>query len=169
MDLFRATERGMAMSDAVWMRHANPWSVWTRFSCLPLIVLAIWSRVWLGWWALLPLALACLWTWWNPRAFPPPAKTDNWASKGTFGERVFLNRRTVPIPDHHVLWAMVLGFGSAVGIIPLVWGLWSLDVTMTLLGLVMVVLPKVWFVDRMVWLYEDMKDADPTYASWLRR
>ena len=64
---------------------------------------------------------------------------------------------------------MVLGFGSAVGIIPLVWGLWSLDVTMTLLGLVLVVLPKVWFVDRMVWLYEDMKDTDPTYASWLRR
>ena len=64
---------------------------------------------------------------------------------------------------------MVLGFGSAVGIIPLVWGLWSLDVTMTLLGLVLVVLPKVWFVDRMVWLYEDMQDADPTYASWLRR
>ena len=169
MDLFRATERGMAMSDAVWMRHANPWSVWTRFSCLPLIVLAIWSRVWLGWWALLPITLACLWTWWNPRAFPPPEKTDNWASKGTFGERVFLNRRTVPIPDHHVRWAMVLGFGSAVGIIPLVWGLWSLDVTMTLLGLVLVVLPKIWFVDRMVWLYEDMKDADPTYASWLRR
>lgn len=169
MDFFKAAERGMAMDDAVWMRHANPWSVWTRFTCLPLIILAIWSRVWLGWWALVPLALACLWTWANPRAFPPPAKTDTWASKGTFGERVFLNRHAVPIPEHHRHWAIGLGFASATGLIPLVWGLWALDVPTTLLGVALLVLPKVWFVDRMVWLFEDMKDADPTYASWLRR
>ena len=166
MDLFRATEHSMAMSDDVWMRHANPWSVWTRFTCLPLILLAIWSRIWLGWWALVPLALACLWTWWNPRAFPPPSSTNNWASKGTFGERVFLNRHAIPIPEHHRRWAIALGFGSAIGLIPLVWGLWALDLTMTLLGVVLMILPKVWFVDRMVWLYEDMKDADPTYAAW---
>lgn len=169
MDFFSATEKSMAMSDAVWMRHANPWSVWTRFTCLPLIVLAIWSRVWLGWWAFVPIVFACLWTWWNPRAFPPPKKTNTWASKGTFGERVFLNRHTIAIPAHHVHWAMILGVGSAVGLVPLIWGLWALDITMTVLGVVLVVLPKVWFVDRMVWLYEDMKDADPAYAGWLQR
>ena len=27
-----------------WMRHANPWSVWTRFAVLPLLILAVWSR-----------------------------------------------------------------------------------------------------------------------------
>ncbi|KZN58491.1 hypothetical protein N482_22015 [Pseudoalteromonas luteoviolacea NCIMB 1942] len=27
-----------AMSDDVWACHANPWSVWTRYSCLPLLV-----------------------------------------------------------------------------------------------------------------------------------
>ena len=168
MDLFKLAERGMAMDDATWMRHANPLSVWTRFTCLPLIVLAVWSRVWLGWWAVVPLALALWWTWVNPRAFPPPASTDNWASKGTFGERVFLNRKAVPIPAHHARWAMVLGALSAVGLPPLGWGLWQLDVAVTMLGLVLVVLPKVWFVDRMVWLYEDMKDAHPDYANWLR-
>ncbi len=162
------TKRWMAMSDAVWRRHASPWSVWTRFTCLPLIVLAVWGRVWLGWWAILPFALALLWTWWNPRAFPPPTSTDNWASKGTFGERVFLNRRNVPIPSHHLRWAMVLGTLSGIGLLPLVWGLWTLDITMTVLGVVLVVLPKVWFVDRMVWLNEDMKDAHPDYARWLR-
>lgn len=169
MDFFRATERSMAMTDAVWMRHANPWSVWTRFTCLPLIILAIWSRIWLGWWALFPLVLAILWTWANPRVFPVPSTTDTWASKGTFGERVFLNRHNVPIPEHHRRWAIGLGAGSALGLIPLVWGIWVFDVTMTVLGIVLMVLPKVWFVDRMVWLFEDMKDADPTYDSWLRR
>ena len=167
MDLFKLAERGMAMDENTWARHSNPWSVWTRFSCLPLILLAIWSRVWLGWWALVPLGLALLWTWVNPRAFPPPVSTDNWASKGTFGERVFLNRKAVPIPAHHERWAFVLGFLSAVGLPPLVWGIWQLDLPWTLLGLVLVVMPKVWFVDRMVWLFEDMK-GHPDYAGWLR-
>jgi len=36
-----------------WMRHADPWSVWTRFLALPLLALAAWSRVWIGWWAVL--------------------------------------------------------------------------------------------------------------------
>ncbi len=168
MDLFGLAERGMTMNDEVWMRHANPLSVWTRFTCLPLIVVALWSRVWIGWWALVPLAIALWWTWVNPRAFPPPRSTDNWASKGTFGERVFLNRHAVPIPDHHRRWALILAGLSVVGNIPLVWGLWALDPVMTLLGIVLTVLPKVWFVDRMVWLYEDMKDTHPDYATWRR-
>jgi len=168
MDLFNLAERGMTMTDDVWMRHANPLSVWTRFTCLPLIILAIWSRVWIGWWALLPLSIAVAWTWANPRVFPPPVKTDNWASKGTFGERVFLNRKTVPIPEHHRRWAFALASLSVLGIPPLVWGIWAFDPIMTLLGVVLTVLPKVWFVDRMVWLFEDMKNTNPTYASWLR-
>ena len=45
------------MTPEVWARHANPWSGWTRVAILPLFVLAIWSRAWLGWWALVPLAL----------------------------------------------------------------------------------------------------------------
>ncbi|NNE79862.1 MAG: hypothetical protein HKN18_06265 [Silicimonas sp.] len=168
MDLFNLAERGMGMTEDTWMRHANPLSVWTRFTCLPLLILAIWSRIWLGWWALGLVALAMLWTWVNPRAFPVPENTDNWASKGTFGERVFLNRRNIPIPAHHRRWAFALGALSAIGLPPLVWGVWQLDVAITVLGTVLVVLPKVWFVDRMVWLYEDMKDASPDYAAWLR-
>jgi hypothetical protein len=35
------------MTEDAWKRHANPWSVWTRFAAIPLMILAIWSRVWL--------------------------------------------------------------------------------------------------------------------------
>ncbi len=62
-----------SMSDETWERHANPWSVWTRFTILPLIVAAVWSRVWLGSWAWAPIALTILWTWYNPRLFRKPA------------------------------------------------------------------------------------------------
>lgn len=169
MDVFRFSERLMVMDDEAWARHANPWSVWSRFSCAPLIVLAIWSRDWLGWWALLPLALALFWTWLNPRLFAPPSRTDSWASKGTFGERVFLNRDAMPIPGHHLRVARLLTFVSAFGLLPLIYGLIVLDVRTTVFGLVIAIGAKVWFVDRMVWLYEDMKDASPDYAAWLKR
>lgn len=158
----------MRMDDEAWARHAAPWSVYTRFTALPLIVLALWSRVWLGWGALGPLALACLWTYANPRLFAPPRRTDTWASKGTFGERVFLNRGRVPIPEHHGRWAYGLTLASASGVLPLVWGVYALDAAWTIAGLVLTIGAKAWFVDRMVWLYEDMKDADPVYRRWMR-
>lgn len=167
-DIFKFAERLMQMDDAAWARHSNPKSVYSRFSVLPLITLAIWSRVWLGWGCLAPLALAMLWTWWNPRAFSAPSHTDSWASRGTFGERVFLNRAATPVPDHHLMWARILAWVSGLGLVPWIYGLWSLDLSATLLGLVLIVGGKVWFVDRMVWIYQDMKDTDPVYASWLR-
>lgn len=155
MDIFRASERLMSMDDASWRRHANPWSVYSRFTCLPLIVLAVWSRVWLGWWCLLPLALACLWTWANPRLFAAPERLDSWASRAVMGERIFLARKSAPVPAHHVRMALILTGASAAGAILLVWGLAVLDPGLTAAGVIGTVLPKVWFCDRMVWLYRD--------------
>ncbi|MCB4457640.1 DUF6653 family protein [Leisingera sp. McT4-56] len=167
-DLFAASERLMKMDDAAWARHASPWSVFSRMSVLPLMTLAIWSRVWLGWGALLPVLLVLAWTWWNPRAFAPPASTDNWASRGTFGERVFLNRAQVPVPRHHEMWANGLAWVSGIGVIPWVHGLWALNPGTALAGLILMIGGKLWFVDRMAWLYQDMQDKHPGYARWLR-
>jgi hypothetical protein len=41
-----------------------------------------------------------------------------------------------------------------------IWGVFSLDISQVLLGSVMIYLGKLWFLDRMVWLYEDMKDEE---------
>jgi hypothetical protein len=169
MRLDRLLARAFRMDDATWARHANPWSVWTRFTVLPLVVLAIWSRVWLGWWSLAAVAPALAWTWLNPRLFPPPRSTDSWASRATLGERVWLARREVPIPPHHRVLPTLLSAVAAMGLVPLAWGLAALEPWPTLLGMAVIFLGKLWFADRMVWLYQDMKDADPAYASWLRR
>ncbi len=156
-----------AMNDAVWMRHANPWSVWTRMTLLPLIILAVWSRVWLGWWALLPVAVVAVWTWLNPQVFPVPRSTDNWASKAVLGERVWLNDRTIRMPNHHrPPIRIALGFSFA-GTICMMWGLVALERWPTLLGMALAYCGKAWFADRMVWLYEEMKDATPEYRAWL--
>ncbi len=161
MDIYRAAERLMGMSDADWRRHANPWSVWTRFTCLPLIVLAIWSRTWIGGWSLLFLALALFWTWANPRAFHAPRDYGSWASRATLGERVFLARDRYGVPAHHARTAHVLTGLSAIGVLPLIYGLIALDLGATIGGLIAVVLPKVWFCDRMVWLHAELTNTTP--------
>src|SRR5215207_6747891 len=61
-----------------WVRHANPRGVWTRFTCVSLVVVAVWSREWIGWYCVIPIALAGAWTWVNPRLFGVPASTRNW-------------------------------------------------------------------------------------------
>ncbi len=155
------------MSDETWARHANPWSAYTRISVLPLITLAVWSRVWFGWWSLAGVALALIWAWFNPRIFARPRSTDNWASKGVFGERVWLARNTLPVPRRHRLMPHILSFCAGIGLVLLIWGLWRLEIWPTVMGNVLAILSKLWFFDRMVWVYEDMKDEDPVYKSWV--
>ncbi len=158
----------MGMSDAVWARHANPWSAWTRVPILPLMALAVFSRSWIGWWCLVPILALQVWVWLNPRVFPVPRRTDRWSSQATFGERVWLARGRVPIPAHHVRVAHLLSGLAMVGALVGLYGLVVLDGWITTAGIAVSVLAKLWFCDRMVWLYGDMIDADPAYRGWLR-
>jgi len=156
-----------SMSAETWERHANPWSVWTRFTVLPIIVAAIWSRVWIGPWAWGLTALAIFWTWVNPRMFRKPVSTDNWASKAVLGERVWINRKQIAVPKHHRVLPNLLSGISGIGLLFLIWGLWKPEIWPTVLGAVLLYAGKVWFLDRMVWLYEDMKNSTTEYSSWL--
>lgn len=121
MDFAKLSEKLMRMDDEAWARHANPLSVWSRFSLLPLFALAVWSREWIGWWALVPVALVLLWNWVNPRLFGPPRSLDSWASKGVMGERLYLDRQTVRVREEHVRTARVLSAASALGAFILVY------------------------------------------------
>lgn len=155
------------LSDETWKRHANPWSVWTRYAAFPVLVAAIWSRVWLGWGALVPVAIVVAWLIWNPRAFAPPASTRNWASKAVLGERVWVELKASEVPQSHRLATRIANAFAGVGTLALAWGLFALDSGVTILAMLLVIVAKIWFVDRMVWLFEDMKDTKPEYRSWL--
>ena len=168
MKPIKAMAGAMSMDEATWLRHANPWSVWTRFIILPLLVLAIWARIWLGWWSLGLVLILALWTRYNPRAFPAPKSTDNWASKAVMGERVWLARDEVTIPKHHATAAIVFSSLAGIGMPFVGYGLWALDFWPTFVGVAFIVIFKMWFLDRMVWLYDDMARKEPEYAGWLR-
>jgi len=168
MQLGRILETAMGMSESAWARHASPWSVYSRIATMPLLMLALWSMHWIGWWALLPLALVAAWLVANPRLFPPPKSTNSWASKATFGERVWLDRKAHPIPRHHERAAMITSSIAAAGTLAMLAGVALAEPAVFFAGGSVAFLGKLWFVDRMVWLFEDMKDENPVYRSWLR-
>jgi len=159
----------MSMDEATWERHASPMSVWSRVvTGVPLTYAAIWSIKPLAWWSLIIIFISVFWLWLNPRLFSAPKSTNNWASKVTFGERVWLNRSECPIPEHHEKWANFLSIIGGVGfLIGLVGAYLNLPLPALAGGLISW-FGKMWFCDRMVWLYEDMKGMRDEYASWLK-
>jgi hypothetical protein len=166
MDIMKLSEKVMSMDDESWDRHSNPWSVYTRFTTLPLISLAFWSREWLDFYALIPITLSFFWVWVNPRLFSAPKNTNNWASMGTFGERIYLNRKKEPIPVHQLKFCRILLVFSGLGLPFFFYGIYTLDLWVLVLGNLWVIAFKAWFVDRMVWLYSEMKNtSSATHSS----
>lgn len=139
-----------------WLKHANPWSVWTRFATLPFLVLAIWSRAWIGWYSLIPISILIVWLALNPILFKKPKSFESWAAKSVLGEKYWSQRNKKAVPQHHHTPIIILTILQSLGGIILIIGLWRLDIHLTLLGIVTVYLSKMWFLDRMVWIYEEM-------------
>jgi hypothetical protein len=154
--------KAFGLEGDVWQRHANPWSVYTRFPVPPLLAAAIWSRTRLGWWCLVPVGLVCAWAAVNPRVFPPPRSLDHWASRGVLGETCWAERGEVPVPPRHRVAPNVLGAVSALGVPFVVRGLVVRDAWMVLFGLAVQLAGKAWFIDRMALLYDDVTPAGST-------
>lgn len=60
------------LNEETWLNHANPLSVYTRFSVPALLALAIWSWQWIGWYCLIPIAVVISWNFLNPLIFHIP-------------------------------------------------------------------------------------------------
>lgn len=142
------------MTDEVWRRHANPWSVWTRFAAIPAMIVAIWSRLWLGWWCLLPIGAVVVWLWLNPRVFRAVDNPTSWAAKGIYGERLWLEQRgRVPAGYRSVLWLLTVVGGS--GFVLLAFGLVALEIWPTIFGASLIVVGQLWRIDRLGLWYEE--------------
>lgn len=155
------------LKDENWMRHSNPASVWTRFSVLPLLVVSIWSRKWIGRRFVVPLGLSIAWLFANPLFFKPPRSTKNWASKAVFGERIWVDQDRSELPDQfNSVMPNVASAYQAVGLAPLAYGLSKLKVGPTVGGVLIVQGGKLWYLDRMVLLFDEMKTRSAEYARW---
>jgi hypothetical protein len=152
MELTDAVARVFRMDDEAWRRHANPWSVWTRFAAIPLMLLAIWSRTWIGWWSLLPIAAVIVWLFVNPSAFPPVGP-HSWTARGIYGERAWVDDKSLAPPDHRAVVRGLIALGL-VGFGLVVWGLVRLDVWPTVFGATLVIVAQLWRIDRFGRLWE---------------
>lgn len=134
-------------------------------------MLAVWSRAWLGWWCLVPVALAILWIWLNPRAFRPAKDDGAWMTKGVLGERFWSARTDCAVPQRHRWLPHVLNLAALLGVPFLVWGLVALDPWPTVMGMVLIIGGKLWYIDRMALLYDDMVSDSPElrYAPGLSK
>jgi hypothetical protein len=126
--------------------------------------LAIWSRDWIGPWSLLAIALVVAWLLINPRVFPPIRTPDNWMSQGVLGERVVTEK--IPYPEHHRPVLRVLLALSLISTAVFALGLAMLDWCLTLLGGAAAIILKFWFVDRCVWIYQDVCQEDERVQAW---
>ena len=158
-----AVEKSMAtafgLEGEAWLRHANPWSVYTRIPIPAALVAAIWTYAWIGWWSLLPVGVVCGWIVLNLKVFAPPRTLDHWASRAVLGETFWADRKEVPVPARHRVAPIVLTAMNTVGLPFIVWGLVSLDVWIALFGLAVHMAGKIWFLDRMALLHDDMVAA----------
>ncbi|GAA1767107.1 MULTISPECIES: DUF6653 family protein [Streptomonospora] len=72
---------------AVFARHSNPWSAWSRWASAPLILVPVWTRSWKH------AALVAGWMALNPVLFPEPADDSAWATRAMLGEERWITER----------------------------------------------------------------------------
>lgn len=167
MRLVEYVNRFFSMSDEVWLLHANPVSVYSRFVFFIVFIAVCYSREYVGGYFLILLLPTILLLWLNPRMFNRPRTTSAWASRAIMGERIWLDRHNHSIPDHQDKAIRILLFFNVVAALVLLTGLVTLDLWVVVWGLFMWLVFKVWFLDRMAWLFNEMFEQSERYRSWL--
>src|SRR5688572_30407152 len=81
MDEWRSVKR------AVFARHSNPWSAWTRWASAPLVLVPVWRRSWRD------AALVGVWMALNPVVFGKPSHERAWATRAVLGEEQWIAER----------------------------------------------------------------------------
>jgi hypothetical protein len=72
---------------AIFARHCNPWSAWTRWASTPLPLVPVWTRRWSH------AALVVLWLAVNPFVFGRPSHDRAWSTRAMLGEELWIARR----------------------------------------------------------------------------
>jgi hypothetical protein len=69
---------------AMFERHSNPWSAWTRWASTPLVLVPVWTR------RRRDAALVAGWLAVNPVLFPKPDHDRAWATRAMLGEEQWI-------------------------------------------------------------------------------
>ncbi|MHA6799762.1 DUF6653 family protein [Bounagaea algeriensis] len=72
---------------AVFARHANPCSAWTRWASAPLVLVPVWTRSWRH------AAVVAAWFAINPVLFAKPQDERAWSTRAMLGEEMWVLAR----------------------------------------------------------------------------
>lgn len=72
---------------ALFSRHCNPWSAWTRWASAPLTLVPVWTRRWSH------AGLLALWLALNPFVFGRPRHERAWSTRAMLGEELWIRDR----------------------------------------------------------------------------
>jgi hypothetical protein len=72
---------------AMFARHCNPWSAWTRWASTPLPLVPVWTRRWSH------AVLVAVWLAVNPFVFGKPTHERAWSTRAMLGEELWIARR----------------------------------------------------------------------------
>lgn len=137
--------------DERWRRHANRWSVYTRFAAIPAAIAAGWSRVWLDWWAVAPIGSVVLWLVVNPFIFRPIDRPAHWIEKGVLGERLWLGRNEAAAA---YTWSLrVLLLLGLVGLAGMIAGIVTLNLWLAIGGALVVMVAQIVRLRRFADIY----------------
>ena len=95
----------------------------------------------------------------NVFVFPPVTSPQNWASKGIYGEKLWLSKRS-EIPKHYAVTQQRLIVLGLIGMILIAGGLYQLHFWISILGAVILILAQLWRIDRFSTLYELYEEKD---------
>lgn len=145
------------MKEKTWEQHANPISGFTRIISYPLVFLPIWflsdfiSNPYKYWYIAAIGLIAILWFTVNPRLFKKPKTFDHYLSRGVLGEKIWTeDRKKDTIAT--ILTIVLAPFF----LISLYTTYMQMFWEMMFFASVPFIL-KLWFIDRMVFLYDQNK------------
>lgn len=132
------------LKEKTWVRHANPWSGWTRVLLMPMIAFGLYFH---SYWI---LGATIVWGIVNPLIFPKPKQTDNWMSEGVLGEELYFKEGKKLRKDLPTLLNLIN--------IPVFFSFlffsWQQEVWAMVFSGLLVMVVKFWFIDRMVAFYK---------------
>ena len=85
---------------------------------------------------------------------------NSWGSKAVLGEQIYVQRKNKQKLGEHKIPIRILTVLQTIGGLILFYDLWSLNIYHTIYGMTIIYLSKMWFLDRMVWLYADVQEKN---------
>nr|WP_306455024.1 DUF6653 family protein [Pseudovibrio flavus] len=152
-----------------WGKNQSALTFYSRLLALPYFVAALWTHtLWDMQSALGLCALGIAWLWLTPRLYKGSGSANSWYVRAHFGQRIWLNRMSVPVPPEVHFRALAMAFAGVVGFGVAIWGATDANIVLAASGVAVAYAGRLGFLDQMAKLYAQMQNAHPVYKNWQR-